>query len=85
MHGVVKIQLFLFTFTQQILGSLTVQEHIHTCEGSKQPHPIATDWEMHYDASIVIGQANTLPPMVTAQPHHSGMSLHLTDPNLDPR
>ena len=84
MHGVIKILLFLFTSTQQILGSRQVLEHFPTCEGSQLPHPIATDWEMHHHASSVIGTTNTSRTEVTSQPHHSGMSLHLTDPNLDP-
>ncbi len=84
MHGVIKIHLFLFTFTQQILGSTQVKEHFHACVGSLKSRPIATDLEMHYTASNAIGTANSLPLSTTAQPHHSGMALHLTDPNLDP-
>ena len=83
MHEVKKIFVFLITFALTISGLPTPQELSPVDFGSPTPQPIATDWEMIYETSNVVGTTN---PSLTPKRHSyhpSRVSLYLTRPNLD--
>ena len=83
MHEVKKIFVFLITFALTISGLPTLQELSPVDFGSPTPQPIATDWEMIYETSNVVGTTNPSPTPKRHSYHPSRVSLYLTRPNLD--
>jgi hypothetical protein len=76
--------MFLFTLTITILG-LSYWLYLFSAMPNTLSSPlIATDWEMLTWTSIVKGMTSAAQAPTLSRRHHSNLSLHLTDPSLDP-
>jgi hypothetical protein len=84
MPKVIKILVFLFTFTSTILGALLRQDPCLIICGSPNPQPIATARELSLLTPNVKGITTAMHKHLRALQHHRNQSLYLTRPNPDP-
>lgn len=84
MAKVIKILVFLFTYTATIFGSPLWRDLVPASLGHPNLPPIATDGKMLMDTTHVNGITSAMQKHLHKLRHPSYRSLFLTSPNLDP-
>ena len=84
MAKVIKILVFLFTYTATIFGSPLWRDSVSASFGHPNLPPIATDGKVLMDTTHVNGITSAMQKHLHKLRHPSYQSLFLTSPNLDP-
>jgi hypothetical protein len=84
MPKVIKISIFLFTYTTTILGLLPWQDPVPACAGYPAFPPIATEGKVFNNTSHVNGITAAMQTHLQTLRHPSCQFLYLARPNLDP-